>query len=227
VSGGWEEHLEDDDLDLAVFRRPILALHSSQPFSNPAGVCWYSMFSRFRPVPELRARIADAWMQMDPHVPLVGLMVRAHSSAHRETMASQPVAFALERLHRIREVAPEATVFLSSDSPEASAIIRAQHPVVELPEKGGFNSMRGVQDAVCDLYLLASCQWIIGSHASSFSEIAGLVAGHGGYETSVDRATADLEERLIAPRRSPEGLWSSAPHRACAHATNMTTSHNS
>jgi hypothetical protein len=207
LSGGWEEHLEDDDIDLAVFRRPILALHASQPFSNPAGIPWHSTLSRFRPVPELRTRIADAWLQIDLQRPLVGLMVRAHTSAHRETVASQPVAYALERLGKIREVTPDAVVFLSSDSPEASALIRAKQPVVELSPKGPFNSLRGVQDAVCDLYLLASCQWIIGSHASSFSEIAGLVAGHGGYETSVDRATATLEERLTAPRRSPSDFW--------------------
>jgi hypothetical protein len=207
LSGGWQEHLKDDDLDLAVFRRPILALHSSQAFSNPAGRPWHSTISRLRPVPELRIRIADTWAQIDPQQPLVGLMVRAHSSAHSDTVASQPVAHALERLREIREIAPDATVFLSSDSPKASAVIRAKHPVVELPAKGQFNSVRGVQDAVCDLYLLASCQWIIGSHASSFSEIAGLVAGHGGYETSVDRATATLQHRLTAPRRSPSDLW--------------------
>jgi hypothetical protein len=207
LSGGWEEHLEADDLDLSVFRRPILALHSSQPFSNPAGIPWHSTFSRLRPVQEIRTRIARTWSVIDPHRPLVGVMVRAHSSAHRDTAASEPVVHALERLRNIREVAPDAAVFLSSDSPEASSVIRAEHSVIEVPAKGPFNSLRGVQDAVCDLYLLASCQWIIGSHASSFSEIAGLVAGHGGYETSVDRATARLEERVSAPRRSPSDFW--------------------
>jgi hypothetical protein len=211
LSGGWKEHLKEEDLDLSVFRRPVLALHSSQAFSNPAGIPWHSTFSRLRPVPELRTRIADVWAQIDPERPLVGVMVRAHSSAHRETVASRPVAHALDRLSEIRSVAPDATVFLSSDSPEASAVIRAQSPVVELPAKGPFNSLRGVQDAVCDLYLLASCQWIIGSHGSSFSEIAGLVAGHGGYETSVDEATATLEGRLTAPRRPPWALWSTFP----------------
>jgi hypothetical protein len=211
LSGGWEEHLKDDDLDLSLFRRPVLALHSSQAFSNPAGIPWHSTISRLRPIAELRARIGDAWAQVDPQRPLIGLMLRAHASAHRETVASQPVAYALERLAVIRALAPDAVVFLSSDSPEASAVIRAHHPVAELPAKGPFNSLRGVQDAVCDLYLLASCQWIIGSHASSFSEIAGLVAGHGGYETSIDRATATLQDRLAAPRRSPSDVWSSFP----------------
>lgn len=207
VSGGWEEHLEDDDIDLSGFGRPILALHSSQTFSNPAGIPWPSMISRFRPVAELRTRILSAWTQIDPERPLVGVMVRAHSSAHNETVASQPVEHALKRLSKIRQVAPDAMVFLSSDSPEASALIRAKHPVIELAHKGPFNSLRGVQDAVCDLYLLASCQWIIGSHASSFSEIAGLVAGHDGYETSLHPATASLGERLTAPRGSPSELW--------------------
>ena len=211
LSGGWEEHLTDDDIDLGGFRRPILALHSSQPFTNPGGIPWFTPLARFRPVPELRHRIAETFGAVDPQRPLVGVMLRAHASAHRETVASDPVGHALERLRQIRKVAPDAVVFLSSDSPEASALVRADHPVVELSAKGSFNSRRGVQDAVCDLYLLASCQWIIGSHASSFSEIAGLIAGHGGYETSVDRATAVLEDRLTAPRRSPSEFWPVAP----------------
>ena len=207
VCGGWEEHLDEDDLDLSRWRRPLLALQSSQPFSNPAGAPWIASFPQLRPLPELVERIGGVWSSLPSEGPLVGLMVRAHVSAHRSTIQSKPLDHALARLDQIRTLAPDATVFVSSDSPEASAVLRKFHPVVELPDKGEFNSVRGAQDAVCDLYILSACQWIIGSHASSFSEIAGLVAGHGGYETSVDCATADLATRLRAPRRTPRDFW--------------------
>lgn len=207
ASGGWEEHLTDDDMDLARFRRPVLALQSSQAFSNPRGLAWPVQLHQFTPIAEIRDRIAAHWPALDTPAPLVGLMVRAHHSAHAHTTASQPVEYALQRLAAIHALAPTTKVFLSCDSPEASERIRAAADVLELPGKGEFNSVRGVQDAVCDLYLLASCQWIVGSHQSSFSEIAGLVAGHGGYETARARATASLTERLAAPRRQPADFW--------------------
>jgi len=207
LSGGWEEHLTDDDMDLARFRRPMLALQSSQAFSNPRGLAWPLQLRQLTPIAEIRDRIAARWPALDTPAPLVGLMVRAHQSAHAHTTASQPVTYALQRLVAIQTVAPTAKVFLSCDSPAVSERIRAEADVVELPGKGEFNSVRGVQDAVCDLYLLASCQWIVGSHLSSFSEIAGLVAGHGGYETALAPATASLAERLNAPRRQPTDVW--------------------
>jgi hypothetical protein len=135
-------------------------------------------------------------------------MLRTHASAHASTTASQPLDHARRRLDEVRRLAPDATVFLSSDSPEGSAALRRHHQFAELPDKGEFNSARGVQDAVGDLYLLAACQWIIGSHASSFSEIAGMLAGHGGYETSVDPPAVEFERRLAAERGDPRQFWS-------------------
>jgi hypothetical protein len=135
-------------------------------------------------------------------------MVRAHPSAHAFTAQTKPVDYAIARIAAIRAVRPDAVFFLSSDSPEASAIVREHADVVELPEKGEFNSIRGVQDAVCDLYLLASCQWIVGSHLSSFSEIAGHLAPHRGYETAVQPAATPIESQLDQPRRlQPRDLW--------------------
>lgn len=207
LCGGWEDHLDEDDLDLGQWKRPALALQSSQPFSNPAGTPWISQLRRLRPLPELVERIDSVWNNMPPSGPLVGLMLRTHASAHRSTVVSRPLDHALRRLDEIHRLAPDATVFLSSDSPDGAAALGERHAVVALPGKGEFNSVRGVQDAVCDLYLLASCQWIIGSHASSFSEIAGLAAGHGGYETSVDPPIADLAARLAASRGTPHQFW--------------------
>lgn len=209
-SGGWKEHLDAEDLDLGRFRRPVLALQCSQPFSNPGNVAWPDELRRFTPVPDIRRRIEALWKTLAPDVPLVGVMVRAHASAHRRTLESQPVEYALGRIESLRARYPDAVVYLSSDSPEASEVIGQRHRVVELDAKGEFNTVRGVQDAVCDLYVLASCQWIVGSHASSFSEIAGLVAGHGGYETARDAPRVALGDRLRAPRRSPADFWNAS-----------------
>ena len=54
---------------------------------------------------------------------------------------------------------------------------------------------------------------IVGSHASSFSELAGLLTGHGGYETSVDPPQALLAERLDAVRATTPALWNTVVAR--------------
>ena len=213
ASGGWVDHLGEGELDLTRFRRPTVAVHAGEAFDNPAGIHWYDRLERLAPVAAIRDRVEATSHDLAGTGPLVGVMVRAHASAHAATAASDPVDYALRRLDEIRAASPHCTVFLSSDSPEASEFVRSRHDVVELADKGEFNSVRGVQDAVCDLYLLASCGWIVGSHASSFSEIAGLLARHGGYETPMQQPAASLAERLAAPRRRPDSLWTTGAVR--------------
>ncbi len=53
-----------------------------------------------------------------------------------------------------------------------------------------------MQDAVCDLYLLARTDFIIGSAGSSFPITAAWLAGHGGFETPIEPSAVDLDERL-------------------------------
>jgi len=53
---------------------------------------------------------------------------------------------------------------------------------------------------VCDLYLLASTNYLLGSHYSSFSHTAADLAGHGGYETSRREPATDLRSCLDCPR---------------------------
>jgi hypothetical protein len=88
--------------------------------------------------------------------------------------------------------------------------------VTELTAKSEFNSAAGVQHAVCDLYLLASTNYILGSEQSSFSQMAGFLAPHEGYETALVRSPVSLADRLAAAPVPPPcvGEGGSAPGRA-------------
>ena len=59
----------------------------------------------------------------------------------------------------------------------------------------------GSVDGVCDLYLLARTDYIIGAAGSSFSITAGWLAGHGGFETPTVPPESDLHTRLSRSQR--------------------------
>ena len=97
----------------------------------------------------------------------------------------------------IRVEYPDVKFFLSTDSPEVSNEIHRRFAgVAELRGKSAFNSASGVQDGVCDLYLLARTRYLIGSAGSSFALTAGWLAGHGGYETPTDPPDIGLHARI-------------------------------
>ena len=128
--------------------------------------------------------------------PVVGVMIRVNNLAHAATRAASPVEWFVKRMADIREQSPGTPFFLSTDSPVVSRVIHSRfRGVYELKRKSEYNSKAGVQDAVTDLYLLASTTYIIGSAVSSFSYMAAVLAGHGGYETSQLRPSATWEER--------------------------------
>jgi hypothetical protein len=140
------------------------------------------LLQRLQPTVAIAARVRSVatWTQ-----PTVGVMIRANTHAHGNTLQHSPVSWYLERMAAMRAVDPDVPFFLSTDSPEASAVIH-QHfdGVIEQSNKHPYNSRAGVAEAVTDLYCLAATTYILGAHYSSFSETAALLSGHRGYETS-------------------------------------------
>lgn len=138
--------------------------------------------------------------------PVVGVMIRAHPLAHQKTREASPPSWFYRRMHEMRTADPGVRFFLSTDLPSVSSEVHARFPdVLELPKPAPYNSRDALQDSMADLYLLSGCTYILGSYWSSFSECARGLAGHGGYETSVDTPTEDWSTRssIVTTPRMP------------------------
>ena len=149
-------------------------------------------------IPEIEERIESTYEeQLLGWRRTVGVMIRANPTAHSFARASSPPEWFYRRMEQIRTEYPDVTFFLSTDYHEVSDEIHRRFAnVAELRGKSAFNSATGVQDGVCDLYLLARTSYLIGSAGSSFSLTAGWLAGHGGYETPIDPPDVDLHARI-------------------------------
>lgn len=185
--------------------RPTLVVFASDPFVLDDGtqISEGPLLRRLVPTPAVveRMRSIDAWNR-----PVVGVMIRAHPLAHPETRRASPPEWFYERMAQLRSTDPDVRFFLSTDSPEVSRQVHARFDgVYELADKGGFNTRRGLVDAVADLYLLAGTTYILGSHWSSFTGTAWHLAGHGGFESSRRRGGESWEQRrtiVTSPRLS-------------------------
>lgn len=151
-----------------------------------------------RVVPALSERIARTYdEQLAGRRRTVGVMIRARADAHPTVRESSPPEWFYRRMHEIAAEYPDVGFFLSTDSPEVSEEVHRQFAdVAELRNKSAFNSTAGVQDGVCDLYLLARTDFILGSAGSSFPITAAWLAGHGGFETPTEPSAVDLHVRL-------------------------------
>ncbi|MEY2433350.1 MAG: hypothetical protein QOC92_3075 [Acidimicrobiaceae bacterium] len=197
VVGGYREAA---DITLHDQRRLLLMRTESVLFRDNAELePWFAPLRRLSLVPELADRVnetARGWAGR----PAVGVMIRAHANAHQQTREASPPEWFFARMKAIRAEDPEMQFFVSTDSPEVSSAIHAEFDgVVELKKRGAYNTRVAVADSVCDLYLLAGTTYILGSHYSSFSEVAAALSDHGGYETSKVAATEPFSvRRLIA-----------------------------
>lgn len=99
------------------------------------------------------------------------------------------------------EAAPGVRFFLSCDDPLVQeALLGRYSGAVALQGKGGYNTVRGVQSAVVDSYLLASSGYIIGPAHSSFVELAVRLAGHTvPFENPLKEPALDTETMTSAP----------------------------
>lgn len=198
VVGGYTAHA-DIHGDL---RGRIVVTNSNEIIAgaDPGVVPWIDRLRALPLHPDLRERVRGAEATWPTDRPVVGVMIRSRR-AHDETVAASPLAWFTERMTAIRAISPDVAFFLSSDDPATSAAVRERFgEVLELTGKSAYNSTGGVQDAVCDLYLLASTNYLLGSHYSSFSHTAAGLADHGGYETSRLEPEADVTACLNRSR---------------------------
>ena len=176
--------------------RPLTVISSGSAFRDPDGrkISPAPELQRLRPTTAVLQRMADI---APPRGPRLGVMIRAHADAMAKTVQRSPVEWFERRIHDLRRTGTDFEVFLSTDSPEAAERLESSvGPLFRLHDKRPHNSRYGLIDAVADLYLLARCDYILGSHRSSFSETAASFAPHGGYETAGITPAESWAERI-------------------------------
>jgi hypothetical protein len=175
-------------------RQRVLCVYTGEVIlrRHPAIPYWTEMLRTLEPVRQIVERV-EAEKRSWPDRPMVGVMIRAHRP-HVRTAELSPPEWFFGRMAEIRAERPDVVFFLSTDTPQVAIEMHDRFDDVhELSAKSDFNSAQGVEDAVCDLYLLASCGYVLGSHNSSFSQAACELAP--AYETATrppGRPIADL-----------------------------------
>lgn len=129
-----------------------------------------TILDTFKPAPEIQARIDQRTAQFGKNT--VGLHIRR--TDHSDAIANSPIE--LFKHHIDNEIAAQQdTVFyLSTDDPEVEVYLKNLYPEKMLVFSKEFsrNSIRGIKDAVVDLFCLANTRKLIGSYNSTFSEMA-------------------------------------------------------
>ena len=139
---------------------------------------WQEHLRSLAPVRAVAERIRGFFNDHLRGRPYVGVMIRAHRSSHVETKKASPVEWYLARMRALSVEHPGIRFFVSSDVGNVADAVAASIPgVVTQPDKGEYNTRRGLQAAVADLYLLASAGYILGPYWSSFAETAQHLAG--------------------------------------------------
>ena len=178
-------------VDHLAGRRPVVHITTGVPFAEDVQRCPW--IDHYRPHFTLRA---DLQQRVDEVVscfgdrPVIGVAIRANATeAHKKSLQYSPPEWYEQRLDELLSEHPGAAVFVSSDEPDITAKWQARWPdVYALLGKGAYASKRGVQDALCDVHLLAGSSYILGSYFSSMSRIAGMLRGDGAIETSQEPA---------------------------------------
>ena len=160
-------------------RLPLWQIRTGSVLAVPEGVRdWEVDLRALTPIASIAERIRRTHAEFAGE-PYVGVQVRSHAVSHDKTRVASPVEWFRDRLDAVRADSPDVRFFLSCDRPEVQDEFMARYPgSVALADKGGYNTVEGVQSAVADAYLLASAGHIIGPAHSSFVELAVRLADH-------------------------------------------------
>jgi hypothetical protein len=151
----------------------VWQIRTPHALALPAGApSWQASLRTLQPVERIRRRILEL-SAASADRPYLGVMIRAHSVSHDETLRESPVEWYLDRIEEIRSERPELGLYVSADTDDAFVRVARQFPdCVGQTDKGAYNGRPALQAAVADLYLLAGSCHILGPHYSSFPELA-------------------------------------------------------
>lgn len=163
-----------DWLDDAKRREPVWQIRTGAELRLPAEARpWTETYRSLVPVDSIARTVTDFHARELSGEPYVGVMIRAHTVSHAVTRATSPVEWFEARMRRIADELPGVRFFISCDVADVQErICRTIPGAVGQANKGGYNSVTGVQAAVADLYLLAGSGYLLGPHFSSFLHLA-------------------------------------------------------
>jgi hypothetical protein len=182
-------------LDDAARQERVWQIRTPHALNLPAGAAsWQSSLRALEPVEPIRRGILELSGAVAAR-PYLGVMIRAHSVAHDETLRASPVDWYLDRIEEIRAIRPDLGLYVSADTDAAFARVARRFPdCLGQTDKGAYNSRPALRAAVVDLYLLAGSCHILGPHYSSFPELARFLAGDAvALETSTSAPSTRFE----------------------------------
>ncbi len=133
-------------------------------------------FRYFQPVITIQERIAAIQSTFPPVI--YGIHIRQTDQII--SIKYSPVSLFMDKMKEILETQPDAHFYLSTDDPTVERrfldifgdkIIRIKHKSFER------NSLKGMQEAVMDMYLLSKTSKIYGSYWSSYNQAAARISG--------------------------------------------------
>lgn len=133
-------------------------------------------FKLFVPAAELKQRISMATADFTDH--MVSVHIRRTDQVN--SIACSKTEHFIELMNREIKGDPEVKFFLATDDREEETLLRKTFPGRIISNENrtlSRDSLDGMYDALLDLYCLASCQKIIGSYCSSFTDTAASLGG--------------------------------------------------
>ena len=156
---------EYDFHNLASFE--TIRLQSDQKFFQAE-----TPYKDFKPVPKLAKKIANLRKELSTSN-AIGIHIRR--TDHVWAIKHSPTKKFIKLMGEEVDRDPTTKFFLATDSPEEERILSEKFgDKIVTYRKSSLNreSLEGIQEALVDMYMLASTKKIIGSFDSSFSEVA-------------------------------------------------------
>jgi len=167
--------------DLSTFLKrggDLVALAKSGPLCIASCMHFYKdepLFRRFTPAPAICEEV-DTIMAGDSTI--IGMHIRR--SDHKQAIRRSPLELFENAMDMEIELDSDVKFFLATDSAETEAHLRqlyGERIIVHKKSSLDRNNVAAIRDAMVDLYCLSKTKKIIGSFASSFSEVAAQISG--------------------------------------------------
>lgn len=144
-------------------------------------------FKLFKPTAELQKRIDE----VTKHFTKDMVSVHIRRTDQINSIAYSKTENFIELMNQEIRNNPDVTFFLATDDKEEEALLRKTFPGRIVSNENRTlrrDSLDGMYDALLDLYCLASCQKIIGSYCSSFTDTAASLGGIPKLIAGIDHA---------------------------------------
>lgn len=158
----FPEWIEKKDAYIASFRRF---------YPYPSGSCR----TLFHPVPEIETRIEEITAEFTPQT--IGIHLRR--TDHVYSIAESPLSLFIETIEKEIEANGQINFYLATDSEEDKQQLKKRfgNRILTYGCELSRNSLKGMQAGVAELWALSRTAQIIGSHRSTYSQLAAELSG--------------------------------------------------